>query len=202
MDADEFPQPDHAPLPVPFWQVICQQRLAVPAPPQVTPKALKEIRLALEQEWTTLLRDLETVREHAFALLDPLVRDGLRRPDLVRLFQQHANGPSRWTYTLWQRRGLLRYRGDHPDPQSAAALLVARLLLPQMKASWLPSEMAPDEPLWWCWRQDTPDSPILPCPFPIPADVPEAARLWTPWRGVEWLQQDGRIVWDQKETER
>ena len=42
------------------------------------------------------------------------------------------------------------------------------------------------EPAWWCFRQDTPESAIVPCPVPIGPDVPPTALLWTLWPGAYW----------------
>src|SRR5947209_64980 len=57
------------------------------------------------------------------------------------------------------------------------------------------------EPAWWCWRQDHPQTPIIPCPVPLPDDLPPSAVLWTQWAGAAWhpewlgVGQRGAIRW-------
>lgn len=90
------------------------------------------------------------------------------------------------TLSLWHKRGLFRYQEYAiPDLDSAAALLIARMT-DKRKRNWLPSLLLPDEPYWWCWRQDTPDAPPVPCPIPLPEDIPSSALLWTSWVGASW----------------
>ncbi len=90
------------------------------------------------------------------------------------------------TLSLWHKRGLFRYQ-DYaiPDLDSAAALLIARLT-DKRKRNWLPSLLLPEEPYWWCWRQDTPETAPVPCPIPLSEDIPPSALLWTPWTGASW----------------
>ena len=105
------------------------------------------------------------------------------------------------TLSDWHTRHLLRYRAwGYPDFQSAAALLLMRMLCPQPRG-WLPSTMSEQEPQWWCWRQDAPDQLVRLCPYPLPHDLPDAALLWTPWSGASWdgdwipIGSHGAIRW-------
>ncbi len=94
----------------------------------------------------------------------------------------------------WRAAGLLR-----PSTPRTALTVDSVISLALTRALWplervhLP-DIPPTEPAWWCWRQDAPDAPILPCPVPLPADVPPTARLWSPWAGAPWI--DARIAYD------
>ena len=123
---------------------------------------------------------------------------------LIASLAQNSPGKRRIplpTLSDWHTRHLLRYRAwGYPDFQSAAAVLLMRMLCPQPRG-WLPSMMAEQEPQWWCWRQDGPDQPRTLCPYPLPDDVPDAALLWTPWSGAAWdgewipIGTQGAIRW-------
>jgi len=62
--------------------------------------------------------------------------------------------------------------------------------------NWKPSSMEEGEPTWWCWRQDRPESPIVACPVPLPADLPATVLLWTPWLGSAWRNRHWLKVGD------
>jgi len=186
-----FSPPDFAPLPLPFVQHLLAEKHLSPA---------------------HLKRDFVSLRLSIALILSPFVQRQVRLEQeegeprkrgapgetqdggvttglLQRLLT--ANSPSRrpiplQTISAWHKRGLLRYRQwGNPDFDNAAALLITRLLHPQARG-WLPSEMAADEPSWWCWRQDAPDTPVAACPVPLPDDLPPSSLLWTPWSGAAW----------------
>jgi hypothetical protein len=181
--------PDYAPLPVSFWQHLKSKRVRVTTPHSIDTAALTDYQQQLNKASADLEHDMVVACRQAFASLNSLVQaNTLTRPNMIALLNQHSlRSLSPTTLSRWRKRNLLHYADEqHINPHNAAAILVMRLLLPDEKYGWLPSTMAPNEPLWWCWRQDSPDSPIVPCPFPLPADVPEAARLWTSWQGAAW----------------
>jgi hypothetical protein len=186
-----FSPPDFAPLPLPFVQHLLAEKHLSPA---------------------ILKREIVSLRLSAALLLSPFVQRQVRlehkegvpeeggRPEEMQqgsvttgLLQRllAANSPSKrsiplQTISSWHKRGLLRYRQwGNPDFDNAAALLIMRLLLSKTRG-WLPSEMAADEPCWWCWRQDAPDAPVVACPVPLPDDLPPSSLLWTPWSGAAW----------------
>ena len=70
------------------------------------------------------------------------------------------------------------------EPQSVAEVLLARMLHTQERG-WLPATKS-QITWWWCWSQDAPDAPILPCPYPLPANLASHTLLWTPWLGATW----------------
>jgi len=122
--------------------------------------------------------------------MDSFVRsDQLTTNWLLKTLTLHApeeKPVSTQTFALWHERGLVRYRErGHPDPTAAAALVMARTI-DDRERNFLPATLSAEEPYWWCWRQDAPDAPIVPCPVPLPEDLPASALLWTSWLGATW----------------
>jgi len=118
--------------------------------------------------------------------------------DKLSLYTPHR-GPdkplSAEALSRWRETGLVVYRDrDEPDTDNGAALIVLRRLIPNRERGWVPSPPRGEqranyyahEPLWWAWRQDSPSSPIIPCPVPLPKDIPARALLWTDWLGATW----------------
>lgn len=103
--------------------------------------------------------------------------------------------PTRSTIHRWRNTengsGLLRYRDqDDIDPQSAAAILIARRVVCVLH-NWLPSgrnQFSPEDLTWWCWCYEHPDACPIPCPMTHLADVPPYSFVVTPWRGAGWLE--------------
>ena len=90
------------------------------------------------------------------------------------------------TLTKWGKRGLFRYRERGvPDYDTAAALLIARMV-DRGERNFLPTHIKDSERLWWCWRQDGPNEPVIPCQFPPPEALPSSTLLWTDWVGASW----------------
>lgn len=181
--------PIAAPLPAPFLRHLSE------AQPRLFASRFERYRFATQR---LSIAGYMT----PFVMAERLVRSG--RPGVVHdesvsistgwlLSALQANSPHKRriplpTLSTWAKRGLLRYRQwGQPDPQNAAALLLMRQLHPAARG-WLPSSMAPDEPLWWCFRQDAPDAPVVACPYPLPDNLPTAVLLWTPWVGAAWDQ--------------
>ena len=195
-------RPDIAPLPESFWQHILRKRLRSPTPQRLDAASLASYQAWLAATAQAVAADLCRVRTDVWHTLTPLVGARLlTRPNLIALLNHHGPRPlSPATLSRWRVRGLLRSTDDQQiAADNAAALLMMRMLLPDAKYGWLPSEVAPDEPHWWCWRQDTPDAAPYPCPVPLPSDMPPTASLWTPWHGASWAAdwhvEEDRAVW-------
>ena len=162
--------------------------------------------------WELLRTEVQQKREIAFYYMDPFVRHHQSREPISehREHQEHQERQERLTYSTtwlretlmrhspehvqvsqdtiskWHQRGLVRYREYNvPEYTSAAAIFIARMI-DKGERNFLPSVIAPDEPQWWCWRQDTPNAPVIPCPVPLPDNLPVSALLWTPWAGAAW----------------
>lgn len=139
-----------------------------------------------------LLQAIGPRREQVARDLDRIVRtDGLTVSQFIELLRATSPPTARPTVQLlspWRGRGILEpRRHGFLEAQRAAAVLLARSLVPTATRNWLPDEIAPREPIWWCWRQDGPTSPITICPVPLPPDLPPSALLWVPWAGAAWL---------------
>jgi hypothetical protein len=140
--------------------------------------------------WRVLEQHIRSSRNSAYVVMHPFVANRqLTTSWLLKTLTINTPGktpvpPS--TLNLWHERGIFTYqeRGQ-PDPDGAAAMLIARMTDPRER-NWLPVIITRQEPRWWCWRQDSPTAPILACPIPLPDDVPAAALLWTPWPGASW----------------
>lgn len=155
-------KPDYAPLPERLWQHVKSKRVWSTTPQRMDSEVLEALQQKLAEASAVLERDLIAAREQAFEMLNPFVRSGvLTRPNLLGLLNQHSPQPlNPATLTRWRQRNLLRYKQYQLDPHSAAAILIARLLLPDEKYGWLPSEIpdgsraggcGEDKLLWLCW---------------------------------------------------
>lgn len=146
--------------------------------------------------WFLLEEKVREKREAVYTLMNPMMQAdkssreaGLSTAWILQVLTAHMPGkqpvPSQ-TLSLWRERNLLRYQEwGRPDAESAAALLLARMVDERIR-NWLPTTLGEDEPQWWCWRQDTPEMVPIPCPIPLPANLPLTALLWTPWVGAAW----------------
>ena len=186
-------EPFFAPLSKPMWMhaLECLEDAALLPPMQ---KAASTLRSRLTQ-----------LRQETFELMQPIVRNGeLTTPWMLKTLAQytpkedkarHSETLSKETASQWRKIGLVHYAEyNTPDPDSGAALIVLRRLISHKARFWLPSppkeqrmHYFTEEPRWWCWRQDSPDSPVVPCPVPLPSDdLPASALLWTDWLGAAW----------------
>ena len=179
--------PDFAPLPLPLFLHLLR-------------RFERKGRSSGSSLLALLKKEVRQKRSVAFADMNPFVRAGLQQKErrehrfstawLLRTLAE--KGPEKKvvpysTLSYWHGRGLLRYSGEPglPDFDSAATLYIARML-DQGERNWLPSVISEEEPHWWCWRQDDPSMEPVPCPIPLPDDVPSWALLWTPWAGAAW----------------
>lgn len=185
--------PQLAPLPIPMAEHLLkfQRRLLKKTMRTSSPDELETGALSL------LEHNVQEKRQAVYGLMDPLVRTeekGSREPSLsttwiMQVLSAHTPQqrpvPSQ-TLSLWRERHLLRHRQrGHPDLDNTAALLLARMVDERIR-NWLPTTIAEDEPAWWCWRQERPETPPMPCPVPLPGDLSAATLLWTPWVGASW----------------
>ena len=191
--------PVFAPLPVPFVMHLRQQVFAT------MPLLEQYVRLYRTSVYTYMepfvMSEQKQRQTHASIRRAPMTIDTGWLISSLALNPVSKRPIPLPTLSDWHKRGLLRYRSwGFPDFHSAAALLLMRMLNPRPRG-WLPSNMSVQEPDWWCWRQDAPEQPTLPCPYPLPPEVPDSALLWTPWSGAAWdddwvqLGNKGAIRW-------
>ncbi len=184
--------PRLAPLPIPMAEHLLKQhrRLLKKTVRTSSQDELEKGALAL------LEKNVQEKRQVVYVLMDPLVQTeqvsrelSLSTTWIMHVLRAHTpeNRPvPSQTLSLWRERNLLRYRErGHPDLDNTAALLLARMVDERMR-NWLPTAIEEDEPDWWCWRQDTPEMPSVPCPVPLPGHLSSSTLLWTPWIGASW----------------
>ncbi len=156
---------------------------------------LSQTEQEFTRQWALLIQRNQEQRTRVYTLMTPVVRKhALTTEWIIEKLTEFT--PKRTakrtpisaeTISRWREQGLIRYQEkNRPNAQSAAALLTLRLLIQQKERRWTPSAISQSEPLWWCWRQDSPQAPIIPCPIPLPEDLPHTALLWTTWLGASW----------------
>lgn len=145
--------------------------------------------------WDILIAEMEEKRREAYFYmnsyveLDALEHKHLSTSWLLEALSIYAPERKRLpasTLSYWARRGILRYVSEgKPDPSSAAALLIARMIDPGER-NFLPAKIEVEkEPLWWC-RAETIDHRGFPCPVPLPTNLEASTLLWTNWPGAAW----------------
>lgn len=163
---------------------------------------LREVFSTFAARYARLRKRLVDPRMETYELMRPAVAAHQFTTDwMLDVLSQYTpnRGPARLlsaqALSRWRESGAVVYREDNaPDTDNGAAVIVLRRLIPHRERGWLPSPPRGKErvnyfscePLWWAWRQDSPSSPILPCPVPLPGDVPASALLWTDWLGAAW----------------
>lgn len=177
--------------------------LPIPIANHLIGRHCRQYRLSVEQGQAWLVKNVNEKRPLIYRYMDPFVLNGQRRELTMAksailttrwlLEALRTHDPKKRPVTLqtlfnWQKRGLQHnaFRGE-PNPDSSAALLLARTL-DTGERQWLPEEMNPEEPLWWCWKQESPAHVPTPCPVPLPSTLANATILWTPWAGGNWQQ--------------
>lgn len=182
--------PHLAPLPVPMMLHLAAH--------QTKGHRQESVALTLDDEldqatrnfhstWFQLEQVVQEKRALAYTLLSGVVDTAQFSTSWVQATLASTNhAVTIPTISRWREHGLLRYEEwNRPAPDSVASLLIARMV-DSRERGWLPPEIAQEEPYWWCWRQDGPEAPAVPCPIPLPEDLPPAALLWTPWAGAAW----------------
>ncbi|MGB8347080.1 MAG: hypothetical protein WCD86_19490 [Ktedonobacteraceae bacterium] len=182
--------PDFAPLPFPFVQHLLATLNLTPQELQRQVRSFRHSISTFMEPYVRIQVEQRYPENQSKGKSDPGQEDlGITTGWLMKAITANSPGKRRiplQTISSWHKRGLLRYRQwGLPDFSSAAALLIMRMLHSHIRG-WLPSTMDTQEPHWWCWRQDTPDAPVIPCPYPLPDDLPASTLLWTPWPGAAW----------------
>jgi hypothetical protein len=161
----------------------------------------------------TMLYGVQKIRRATYALMNPIV-GSISTEWLLRQLSETRHTVTPTTLSRWRDAGLLRYQQkDKPEADSVASLLIATSLHKQRRGA-LPTSLLAGEPAWWCWRQDSPTSPVVSCPIPLPEDIPPRALLWSQWTGAAWqpawlsvgkrgairwagtLEINGKLVWN------
>lgn len=181
--------PRLAPLPVPMAQHLAAHRTTGHRSP-VALTLDDELDQATRNSHTTWLQLEQAVQEkraQVYTLLSGVVDTAEFSTVWVREALRRYNHPVTIpTISRWREHGLLRNLDwNRPAADSVGALLIARLI-DSRERGWLPPEISSEEPFWWCWRQDALDATPVPCPIPLPADLPPSSLLWTPWAGAAW----------------
>jgi hypothetical protein len=196
----ESVEPFFAPLSVPMIErAVSSQEEDGPSSSSLN---LQEVVSTFAARYARLRQRLVPSREETFELMRPAVAANQFNTDwmLNTLTKYTPNrGPERplsaQALSRWRESGAIVYRGDNvPDTDNGAAVIVLRRLIPQRERGWLPSPPRGEkranyfsgQPLWWAWRQDSPSSPIIPCPVPLSKDIPARSLLWTDWLGAAW----------------
>lgn len=155
--------------------------------------ARKQPQLPEVSHWDTLLEQVDLKRRDAFFYMDSYILSQRDDPHittawLLETLSIYSPGLRRVptsNISHWAGRGLLRIpTHGRPEANSAAALLIARMLDPGER-NFLPEEVAEEEPHWWCFAQSL-DRSVFTCPIPLPHDLPASTLLWTPWAGAAW----------------
>jgi len=158
--------------------------------------SLDELVQDFHTQWTHLITSVKQSSTKVYQIMAPVVATNTLSTNWLidQLAQasprEHKFSPE--TISRWRDQNLLCYQGrNKPNQDNVAALLILRMLTDTKKIiGWVPNTtIAKAEPLWWCWRQDSPTCPILPCPIPLPADIPSHALLWTNWLGASWQEE-------------
>jgi len=197
MDHETLPvAPLMAPLSKPMILHLAQQeKIAFPSVALSLDDQLFSATKQFRTLWFRLADLVEAKRKTVYLLMSPVVQGKLLSTEwVIETLTEHTPKKqsnkgkflTAQTISRWRDQGLLQYeQKNHPDADSIAALLTARMI-DTRERGWLPSRIEENEPQWWCWRQDSPTHPVIPCPVPLPDDLPDSALLWTNWRGAAW----------------
>lgn len=182
--------PHLAPLPVPVVEHLAafQMKSVRPHVALTLDDELERATRNFHATWSELERTVREKRARAYDLLSEVAQGELSTSKLQEVLRSFNYPVTKSALSRWRDSGLLRYdERNMPNADSVAAIIIARMIDTRDKV-WRPPEMSDAEPYWYCWRQDTPNSPAVPCPIPLPQDLPRAAFLWTPWEGAAWSE--------------
>lgn len=137
-----------------------------------------------------VLKEVREKRETAFFYMNPFVLSGTfttaRLLDTLSIYSPTNKRLPRPTLSYWSRRGLVHFEAQgKPDPHSAAALLIARLI-DDGERNFLPEIIAEEERSWWCFAQESPQKLPISLPVSHLDELPSASLVWTPWSGAAW----------------
>lgn len=243
LEVQGFPQ--LAPLATPFVKLILERQETLQWRGALGGVSMHEqmevAKRRIQYIWQHVENSVQEKRQQTFALMNPAVQvdpktggryvlPGWLRETLATLMPPLYRGKRKeavtaQTLAVWSEKHILRHCSwGQLEAQSAAAVIMARQLDETRERSWLPSEVNPDEPHWWCYSQAPPVngmfSPVLPCPMPLAGNLAPATLLWTPWLGACWdprwlqigylgairwagatLDGQGQVQWNMPETE-
>lgn len=211
-----------APLSRPMIDFLAQQRSErIPLVTTDLEDQISSIRSAFHETWTSIIERVYALLPQVYTVLLPAIRENRVTSEwfaeTMTAFTPNKQVPlTAQALSRWRNKGLLHYdQKDRPNIDNVAALLTLRLLDTQGKKYWHPSKIEDEEALWYCFRQDTPTSPIIPCPArPLPTNIPKNALLYTNYQLArfqpEWLAfgnygcirwagttiEDGRLLWN------
>jgi hypothetical protein len=243
--ADVYGFPQFAPLATPLVKHLLEYEeipfFSSPLHIPGFPEYAEQFSESLRARWSLFGRRVQEKRLHTFTIMTPAlqkddqagkayVMPGWLRETLgILMPAQHRRRKKELitaqTLSVWSERHLLRHLAwGQLEAQSVAGVILARQLDETRGRSWLPSAVDADEPPWWCYSQALSDdgkpSPVVPCPFPLPTNLPASTLLWTPWAGAGWdpcwvqigslgairwagahLDHMGRVQWEVSEAD-
>ena len=144
------------------------------------------------------LAEIAEKRQHVYLYMDSFVRNREKassprhlrfstlwiRMTMGRYTPNKQEIPAK-TFNHWIGAGFIRNtKKGQPTPESAAALLLLRMLIEGKKL--LPHSMSRDEPAWWCYAQADPHSAPYQIPLSDIGHLLPQTLLWTPWPGAAW----------------
>jgi hypothetical protein len=185
------------PLDLPETAYAAVAPLPIPLANHLYRYFLRKSRASESDVWFLFLQKLIKVRKDVYLHLDDAVCNiGTDIPhnrkfttEFLRRFlapytPSKREIPSK-TYNTWLEMGLVRHSSKgQPIPDSGAALAIVRMLIDETKV--FPRSLSSDEPLWWCYVQESPSSPVKQMPITCLSQLPPSAILWTPWAGASW----------------
>jgi hypothetical protein len=171
-----------APLPIPLAAHLFQH-MKIKDPRCTDSLFLQEI--AEKRQYTYLYMDsFVRNRDHSSSPRHLRFSTQWTRTTLGRYSPTKKPIPSK-TFNHWLSNGMLRSeRKGQPTPDSVAAIIILRMIIEGKRL--LPSGMAKDEAPWWCYAQQTKESPIQCIPITAISDLPSQTLLWTSWPGASW----------------
>lgn len=177
--------PLYAPLPVPMIQHLLL-------------RLKRRKHVSDPQLWDMLLEEVVEKRQAVYYYMDPYVLLESQERRLLALttkwllaslssYSPDQKPVARPTLSHWARTGRVRFeREGHPTPDSAAALLIARMV-DVGERNFLPESIHENEPAWWCHAESVPpEKRNFSHPISQLAELPPATVLWTHWAGAAW----------------
>ena len=165
-------------------------REAIDQQPITSPQQATQVAQSV---WLELEHDINEKRQKTFEVLNSVIIHSEResvtsnwlRTNLPLYAPQQGQPISAQTLLTWERQGVLRKSARNALEIHSVAELVIMRMLTNRERGWLPNTMN-QVAWWWCWSQDSPTSPMVPCPYPLPTNLSPSTLLWTPWLGACW----------------
>lgn len=178
--------------------------------------------------WNDYLLEVRTARQELMEQMDPLVEmDKLRGPHQKKLnhtwiaerlaqlapLKKERQALSAYTIGTYVGAGILKKGGEGVyDPETILTTCILRAADQNRERNWIPLEKIPErEEGWYCWSQEYPGAPVVPCPYPnLPINLPRSTLLYTrfacaSWNNKAWLRHGYRgaitfsgLIWDQR----